>query len=333
MQIAVVTPDNPDWPKQEWLARALRRRGHRCQRIAGTEALARADEQSDLIIFCQKGSGVCVNDALAMAPTRRAVWVTWYYDLMVVDPDLPLGSQRHLRVKTVSGVPEDTPMLRLMRAMDVMFVKERGLLREYRDLGVNAVWLDQGYPSELPACEHREKPEWDVLLFGSSSHAWRQRHADVAALLDEGVSVAWAGRPGDGVPRGCLAINYTPPQELPKLASRAAMTLGVDYRHDLDGYWSDRLWLALGMGTCHLRRHTPGLPDDLPCVAYGDEAELCRSARVLLTRGRDARQQMGTEARRWVFAGHTIEHRCEELLKVCERLTRGHAATAAAPAA
>ena len=93
----------------------------------------------------------------------------------------------------------------------------------------------------------------------------RQRRADVRTLVDAGFNVAWASD-GDK-PQGVASIPWTHPDYLPALMSRAAVTLCVDLRHDVAGYWSDRLWLALGAGACVVRRFTEGQPG-LPYLSY-----------------------------------------------------------------
>ncbi len=317
MRIAVVTPGNPTWPKQEWVAMALRRLGHDVRLASGFDAVKKADAECDLILHCQKGGGCCDTSLIEFAPRKQAFWGTWHFDLLAIHP-VPLAAQPCVQIIDCSKKVEPTNMLRLLRCMDMVTVKEREMTADWERLGVTAEWLDQGCPRNIQACEHRDSPEWDVLVFGSMGSQWRQRHADVARLCDVGLSVAWVGHAGGVVPPRCSAFPYVRPMELPGWASRAKITLGVDYRHDLDGYWSDRLWLALGMGSCHLRRWSPGLPPGLSCLVYSDHDELVKLADMAIN-DKEQRQQIGDDARRWVMDYHTIDHRCCRLLELCER--------------
>ena len=341
MNVALVYPERPAWPKMRWVKDAIDSLGHRTRHVntqgrnatAILEDVAAADAECDLILFCQKGFGLSAADLCDLAEERRALWGQWWFDLLAVDHTLPLCEQSCLREKDGGGQYQDADMLRLMRMMDLVFVKERSLVRDYHALGVNARWLDQACPSWLGACEHASPPEFDVLVFGSRGMAWRQRRRDAGDLVREGFTVAWAGHPDGDVPPGCQPLPFCPPEKLPELASRAAVVLCVDARHDVEGYWSDRLWLATGMGACVVRRFTPGLPGGV--VAHtrltSESAGLFYSVRRLCG-SPGLRRSLGTAARRYVMANHTYEHRVQELLEQCSNLKRESAVCAAAPA-
>ncbi len=312
MKIAVAQPRHAKWPKFDWVANAAESLGHRVTRFTAKDDLSAVDADSDVLLFSHKGSGIGAPDITQAAVGHKAVWVTWQFDLMALDPKVPLAVSPAFNKWTSQKKWEPTDHLRCLRAMDFVGVKERGLLSEYAALGVNAFWADQGCPSNMPRCEHREIPEWDVLLFGSSGDDRRQRKQDVRSLLAEGFTVAWAGHVGGDIPSGVLPLAFCPALELPALASRAAVVLGVDYRHDLDGYWSDRVWLALGMGACHVRRHTEGL-SGLPMATYTKTSELLAHVAALRAdRGR--RETTGKLARAVVLDHYTYESRLQEML-------------------
>jgi hypothetical protein len=300
MRIACVYPDRRKWPKFDWVRQALDRLGHTVRHVRTVQELREADGWAERVLFEHKAAGLCIPDLLAIAEQHESYWVQWWFDLVAVEPGKSLDQQDPFRA-----------FGEVMRAMDVCLVRERSLIGDYRALGINATWSDQGCPGDMPACEHQEIPEFDVVLWGSS-RGYRQRCEDVRALVGAGFVVAWAGHPG-AKPRGVVPLPWCPPERLPELASRAAVVLSADYRHDLDGYWSDRLWLALGMGACVLRRWSPGLPKGTPCHVYPDAGELV--ALVDRLRGdRAAREALGHQAREWTMSGHTYEHRLREVL-------------------
>ena len=334
MRIAIVYPPRRAWPKMEWVAEAFSAIGHevvRCHDIGGLHA---ASIECDLVVFEQRCAGLGYADVAEIASGRHTRWVQWVFDLMATEqPSLPLAEQPNLGHWTTSKTLEATDTLRRMRLMDMVFVKERSLLGEYADLGVEARWLDQGCPSWMGECKHVERPEFDVCLFANFMTAARQRRGDVASLLRCRRSIVWAGHPGGDPPLGVRAISFVPPARLPDLASRAAVTLCVDQRHNLDGYRSDRLWLALGMGACVVRRRSPGQPvTQGRYLDYPDADYLAGEVDALLMHP-DKRAALGREARRYVMRSHTIEHRCREILREiekCEHPTRGSAEPAAA---
>lgn len=318
MRLAIAYSANRTWPKMKWVADAASSLGHDVVTVRSPEELRAADESCDLVLFEQKGiAGLGFPDILEFAPRHRAFWVQWIVDLMALQQSVPLEHQSGL-CHPESLLP--SVQLKVMRAMDLVLIKERGLLAEYDRIGVNAIWFDQGCPSWMPSCEHREIPEWDVLFFGTMWEEHTQRRSDIMSLLTEGFSVAWAGHLGGLSPPGCLALGWHHPSKLPELASRAACVLCVDHRSDVEGYWSDRLWLALGMGACVVRRDSPGLPQDAPMYRYVDGNDLCMAVSNL-RRHREHRELMGTNARLWTLANHTYESRVKELVRLCEHRT------------
>jgi hypothetical protein len=320
----------------EWVSKAFSAIGHDVCQAHSINELAEADEDCDLVVFEQRCAGLNYADVAEVASGRRTTWVQWVFDLMATEPGLQLGEQPNLGHRTTSATWEATDTLRMMRLMDLVFVKERGLLAEYANLGVEARWLDQACPSWMGECRHSSSPEFDVCLFANFTTAARQRRVDVQSLLRCRRSIVWAGHPGGDAPPGVRAIGFVPVERLPELASRAAVTLCVDQRHDLDGYVSDRLWLALGMGACVVRRASPGLPGS-PGEYYGvyDDGDCLSDVVGALLACVDHRQLVGRGARQYVMANHTYEHRCQELLREvekCRHQTSGSAAAATAGA-
>ena len=318
MRVAIFYARRRNWPKMGWVAQAFRRLGHDVVCSDDQDMLPEFDASNDLVLLPQRGGCMCHNLAAKFAPDRKAIWATWIFDLVVTEPGKPIVEQEIMAEQ----------WLRLLRLLDLVFVKERGLLGEYREAGVNAIWLDQGCPSDMKACEHVDSPQYDVLVIGSSKSYWRQRRQDAAALAAEGFVVGWAGHAaGAGVPSGVLPLPFCRPEDLPELVSQAALCLDVDARTDLDGYRSDRMWLLAGMGACSLRRWSPGLPDRYPILTYRTEAELLEWAGQLRT-DTVRRRALGEANRSWTMGAHTYQDRCREIIVEVERCKSQDAACA-----
>lgn len=320
----------------EWVAEAFSELGHEVARVHCAGALHAASVECDLVVFEQRCAGLNYADVAEIAPGRHAAWAQWTFDLMATEPGRPLAEQPNLGHRTTSGNLEPTGTLRMMRLMDVTLVKERSLLGEYAELGVNARWLDQGCPSRIGRCRHAERPEFDVCLFANFGSAAKQRRGDVKDLLRCRRSIVWAGHLGGDPPPGVRTIPFVPPMDLPAAASRAAVTLCVDQRNDVPAYMSDRTWLALGMGSCVLRRWSPGLPSKMceVCRLYRTKGEMERLL-AELSADREYRRYLGERSRAWVMSNHTYEHRARQVLKEvekCGRRTSGSAAVATAGA-
>ncbi|HEV7224602.1 MAG TPA: glycosyltransferase [Pirellulales bacterium] len=319
MKIAVVSPkpEAVQVDKLGWVADGFRSAGHDVTRVHDLAGARRADAECELLLFDQKASGLnrCELIAQALAP-HRAIWAQWWRDLIAFEPHAPLAEQPFVR-----------SFGDLMRAMDIVFVKERTLLDEYALLGINARWLDQACPADMPACTHGERPEWDVLVLGSTTY--EQRRQDAAALVAEGYRVLWAGLPGsEPVPRGVEWRPWLHPLAgLPKLVGRCAIVLGVDWRCDLPGYTSDRSYLAAGMGACYVARYVdygasspPAAYSPAAALAawiYDDRESLLEAVRAALA-DRAERERRGAHARSVVMARHTYRSRAEQIAAIVE---------------
>lgn len=307
MKVAIVSapPEQVLVDKLGWVADGFRAAGHdvrRCHSLADVKA---ADAECDLLLFDHKAPGTCHNALADLAPSRRAMWVQWWRDLVAFYPDQPFERQPYVE-----------SFRRSMRHMDVVLVKERSLLPEYERLGINARWFDQACPADMPACSHSENPEWDVLVLGSASYG--QRRSDAWALADSGFTVLWAGLPCGSIPPGVTETQWRHPlKELPELVSQCAVVLGVDWRSDLPGFTSDRTYLATGMGACYVRRAAPEMVD-IPSFRYTDHHELIETVRRLVG-DYDLRRKTGEAARQCVMEKHTYHNRAEELIHLLEK--------------
>ncbi len=294
MKIACVYPDTPTWPKMRWVLEAFQRIGHTVRQVKSRDELQTADNECDLVVFAHKGLAIRWPNMRDIASTRKAIWCQWWFDLNALDHRLSF----------------DPMTLEKLRGMDVVLVKERSLLDEYRILGISAVYLDQGCPQDLPYAESREK-EWDVVLWGQGGSNYRQRTRDAMALAAVGLKVAWIGNLT--TPQEIEPLPWTQPDKLSEFASKAKCVLSVGRRNSLDGYWSDAYWLACGMGAVVLRRDTPGIPVGPAVVTYsGNPVEAYHAAATL----------GGKENRKWVMENHTIEHRCRDLISIVREVVR-----------
>jgi len=325
MRVGVIYPVVRRWRKMQWVACALRRLGVDVVAIHDLEHLAAVHEQLDLVIFAQRGAGLNHTDVIALAEKRTCPWVIWWFDLLAIEPGVPLAKQTTLQTSTSQNILEPTDDLQVMRVVDCVFVKEGGLVDQYAALDVNAHYLDQGCPDWIHECKHHEVPEWDVFVWGNTGKAWKARRHDVNEIVSEGFAVAWAGHAAGHPPAACLPLPWCPPTNLPVIMSKAAVALSVSMRSDVIGYTSDRLWIAMGMGACVVARHFAGMPMGLPVRVYRGTADMLLAIQQLRAdRGR--RAAMGKAARRWVMKHRTVKTQCERLLEKCKRLQKKSAA-------
>lgn len=329
MQIAVVSPAPEDVvvDKTGWIVEPLRACGHDVRRVTDLTGIAIADRECDVLLFDHKHAGVNWNSLAQMGKrrSRRSIWIQWYRDLIATSRTASLEQQENMLI-----------FGKVMRGMDLVLVKERSLLDEYRALGISARWFDQACPADMPQCEHRDNPEWDVLVLGSVDYP--QRYADAQALARAGFRVLWASPPGSmTLPEGCKGNRWVhPTTELPELASRSAVVLGVDWRCDLPGYTSDRSYLVAGMGACYIARVSDyddgsvgGSPAaQLAAWVYDDQASMLEVVRQALSQPEE-RKRRGEAARKLVMSRHTYHNRAAELCGIIGELQGERLALAA----
>ena len=310
MRVGIIYPEMPQWPKLRWVFEALQSLNIEVERGHSAADFPRLSQECDVLILGHKGLGGRWPDLKHHFPLRTAVVVSWWFDLIAVAPPLSLANQSYMSADNFRP---------LMQACDIVFVKEKGMLDEFRELGINAQYLDQGCPVDVRECVRTPKPEWDVLVWGQR---YVDRMKDAAVLAEAGFKVAWAGDVTP--PKGVERLAWCHPDNLPELCGKASLVLSSDRRNDLAGYWSDRLWMALGMGCAVLRHETPGLRVG-PYLRYANQWELVEKAKTILSvRSGDQAATptwspdvlaLGKEARTWCLANHTLAHRCRELLE------------------
>lgn len=293
--------------KFHFVADAFCALGHDVTQVQTMEQLRSVDRFCDLAVFEQRGPGeICLPDLCDwLNSPRRCIASQWYFDLNVFDWLLPIEFQ-----------PPFESFVPLARAMDLVFIKERDRLDEYQTAGINAVWLDQGCPSSMKQARFNSDPDFDVILWGSSRREiWRQRYEDVSALVAEGYRVAWATTEPH-LPSGVTRIPGCQPLELPRLIEQAKVTLCVDAVQSIDGYWSDRVWLAAGAGACILRRASKG-GEGLPAIHYNSQLTLLNTMRQLCD-DPALRERSGQMAREVTMASNLYENRCLEIISHVE---------------
>lgn len=299
--------------KFHFVADALRSLRHDVVHVETMDDLRRADQVCDLVLHEQRGpASLCLADLREFLPRSKAFHVQWYFDLNVFENHLPIQKQ-----------PAFEPFLEIARGMDLVLIKERDRLDEYRAVGVNAKWFDQGCPSAMRQADLKEHPEFDVVLWGSSSRPmWAQRWEDVETLVRAGFKVAW-GTVDATLPIGAHRLPGCQPLELPSLIEQAKVTLVVDARQDIPGYWSDRIWLAAGAGACIVRRG-PTVDqhgsNNLPALGYFSSDTLVSCVEEFMGDVKK-RKLYGNFARNMVMkGGQTYEARCQELVTYAQGL-------------
>jgi len=298
MRIGVVYSSSPKWPKMAWVCRAIENLGHQCVHIHERDALAKADGNCDFILFQHKGV-IRWPNLKDLCFKRKSPWVQWWFDLVRANPrDIADPAQEPLFLQYKD----------FMSNIDVVFFKEVACLDSYREAGVNAFYLDQGCPSHIREVDRSQPLEWDVLLWGQP---YKSRTRAAEHLVSRKFTVAWASSDGN-ITDKVVRLPWCHPEELWKLAGRARFVLSIDKELHIDGYTSDRLWLACGMGCCVLQRSF--WQHDGPLNVF----RVTREIEPIIKRSWDNAESNGKAMREWVMSEHTIEHRLLDMFHMLQ---------------
>jgi hypothetical protein len=307
MRILVVYSDSPKWMKMHWMVNALRSCGNDVLETHDAAGLQKHEADVDCVLFQHKGviRWATLKD---IAAKRTAIWVQVWFDLIALDPKVSLVKQ-HLFERNAD----------ILREMDLVFVKEHSLLKEYWAAGVRAVWLDQGVPATIASMRSDDidrRVKCDVLLWGQGRPHYSSRHADVEALIDKGYSVQWI----DGRNTRAKCLPRAKPEDLVQQGFSSRAMLAVGRRNDVAGYVSDAYWLAVATGRPVLKRNecigTPGL-----CLAYQDRCELL-SKMAWVVDNPDLSSELGRNAKQWLIDHNTMELNAERLVRCVTELAR-----------
>jgi len=239
-------------------------------------------------------------------PTCRPRKVLWSFDLVAMDPTRPLHEQARWHGDA-------------WRTLDVMLVRERSLVGEYRRHGVPAHWSDQAcWPANCIGRTFAPVHPCDVG-FAGQGYAHGGRRELVGTLAQRHDVHVWCHneRSWDGLDvtwhRGLYDGNFG------QIVADAKVIIGTNYRNDLDGCWSNRLWEVLGAGGFFLTRRVPGLADvvtdGVHCVMFDTVADAVAKAAYYLAHPAE-RQRIARQGQTHAWMHHTYAHRLRDLEKL-----------------
>lgn len=102
------------------------------------------------------------------------------------------------------------------------------------------------------------------------------------------------------------------------ICNSAKIMVCENYREDVPGYWSDRVYMEVGAGAFVLHPRVPGLErhfkDGVHLVTYDGLDELCEKVRYYLERPGD-RERIARAGQAHVHENHSQERRVKEFLR------------------
>ena len=226
----------------------------------------------------------------------------WYFDTAT------LSEKRQHRV------------IETAKLVDVFFNKDKPQFEQYRQAGINPIWLDQGVP---PACESqsRNAPKFELGFFGSS-HAIHGNRLTLLKKLDQQYSLV-IYTPDISKFNSAGFNNVRPAvsqSSIGKAVSEIKIVLVLNSAKNTAYCWSDRIHLMIGSGAFTLVEYLAGLDetytDEQHCIYFSNNTELVEKIEFYLNDDKlDIRSTVANNGYHWANTNHSYTNRTMEFLE------------------
>lgn len=204
--------------------------------------------------------------------------------------------------------------------VDFFLATNKGMLLEYQKSGIfNPIYF-------VGACDrydHRRRspilPLWksDIAFIGKARSD--EPRVALTKRLSEKYNVKVYGKGWSSFGLKATLKTVTP-KRYGLICEGAKIMLGADLTSDVEGYWSNRLWLTLGCGGFFLTAYVKGMEDFFEnkkhLVWYRDEKECLNLVEEYLYKSQE-RRKIALEGYRLVHRHHTFHHFVDRLISLC----------------
>jgi len=248
--------------------------------------------------------------------------------IFIYSKDIPLavlkrytggGSKTVLYYEDMS--PEIHPSLaELGRRVDFFLATNKGQLDDYRRAGIaNPMY----FTGACDRYDHRQRravlPVWksDLAFIGKArADEPRVRLTQKLAATCRVKVYGKGWRPFGLSP----AKRIITPRSYALVCAGAKIILGADITSEVEGYWSNRLWLTLGCGGFFLTAYVRGMEtffeNEKHLVWYRSEQECLELVEKYLARP-DDRRRIARQGYQLVHARHSFHHFADRVVSLC----------------
>ena len=239
--------------------------------------------------------------------------------VFIYSRDIALGVLKQISassIKTVlyyedmsSDVPPD--LIQMGKQVGFFLATNKGMIEDYRRAGImNPIYF-------VGACDrydHRRRrpllPIWksDIAFIG------RARPDETRVILTRKLSKQFNVKVYGNSWREFgleAALKTVTPRGYGLICAGAKIMLGADITSEVEGYWSNRLWLTLGCGGFFLTQYVDGMEkyfeNKKHLVWYHNEQECLSLAEEYIARPQE-RHKIAMEGYRLVHERHTFHH-------------------------
>lgn len=200
--------------------------------------------------------------------------------------------------------------------VDFFLVSAKGLHESYRDAGIkNPVFFTDACDRYDHRIRHPLLPVWksDVAFIGAAREG--EPRVSLVKRLHNVCKVRVYGRNWGrfGVK---ATLGEVGPRGFALVCSGAKIVLGADATGDIEGHWSNRLWLTLGCGGFLLTNYVPGMEEIFKnhehLVWYRNEDE-CEALALEYLKKPKERKKIAETGYRYVHEHHTFHHFVERI--------------------
>lgn len=207
--------------------------------------------------------------------------------------------------------------IEMAKHLDLVFVKERGHLDRYAAMGIHGVYVDQACdPEDEPAESFPDSSVCDIAFFGRIDSS---RISHLRSMKPVGRTVVYSNRWWKWSLAGFDARPAVYGNALAERVAAARIVYGESARHDVAGYWSDRVYRILGHRGFFLTKFTPGLEASFvnhEHLVWFERSDDLRPLAQRYLADPESRQRIAEAGFRHVRENHTYDHRVREILSV-----------------
>jgi len=248
--------------------------------------------------------------------------------IFIYSKDMPLGVLRKIAdgsVKTMMYYEDMSPevstsLVQMGMLVDFFLVTNKGMLADYKNAGIaHPVYF-------IGACDrhdHRLRrpvlPVWksDIAFIGRARA--NESRVMLTRKLAERFNVKVYGRNWQsfGIKP---TLKVVTPRSYALVCRGAKIILGADITAEVEGYWSNRLWLTLGCGGFFLTAYVRGMEkyfeNKRHLVWYHSQAECLSLAEEYLAKP-DMRRKIARQGYQRVHERHTFHHFVRRAIALC----------------
>lgn len=229
-----------------------------------------------------------------------------------------------------------TQHIQQARDCDAYFSKEIGWKRQYEDAGVTFIYWpedacpdfyerpDKNDPNYAIRCQilGLNREVYPVIFTGTWMDIGIDRPEYLKPIRDAVDLTIFSQNHDAWVERGYQAQAGAWDDNNCIIVSKAKINLGLDWRQDIEGYWSDRVAQILGSGGFALVKYTLGMErafgPDRENLVYWDTQQDCIAKIKYYLEHEEERNEIAESGYQWAKRYMTFDFRVRQFLTILE---------------